>query len=177
MALKVSGSIPGIYPILLKTNWHIMGKKVIINNYLNFKITSFLNQSFIYSNSFLLKLFLIKNIFLFTKKYTFLYKNFFKLKSKNFKFTVTKPNFDFTKNNLHFFVKLTSLTVNKKLSIHHSYTSYYYQSSRNMGIINVFKVFNLWKNMINFLINIFYFDIKYLVFSTNYFKYETLSLN
>ena len=176
VALKVSGSTPGIYPILLKSNWLIVENKILTNNYNNFIILNFLSQNFLYHKSLFKKFFLMKNTF-FCKKFNVSYKLFFKKKLDSSCFKLYNKSFTLSKNNLYFFVKLTNSVINKKLNIHHSYSSYYYQTSANINVININKLFSLWKNIINFLVNLFYFNLKYLVFSNSYFKYEVLSLN
>lgn len=142
MALKVSGSSPGIYPITLKNNWLILREKVLTTNYNIFKVILILNQNSIYRKFFLKKLFLFKNI-LFYKKFSTLYKLFFKSNSEKNYFRLHLKNFTLSKNNMHFFVKLTNSIVNKKLNIHHSYSNYYYKTSANINILNVNKLFGL----------------------------------
>ena len=177
MALKVSGSIPGIYPINKKYMWFIEHSSILGRNYTTLKLICLLTRSSIVKNFFNTNLFLIRNVFFRKEKFSSSYRMFFKLGLTNSDFKTSKKNFVFSKNNLQFFIKLTSSVINKKLSIHHSYNSYFYKSSVNIGIININKIFSLWKNIIEFLKNIFYFNLKYLTFSNSYFKYETLSLN
>lgn len=65
----------------------------------------------------------------------------------------------------------------KQLNVHKSHSLYYYSISKNLNLVNLGKFLLLWRNIVNFLINIFYFNLSYLIFSNPYFKYETLALN
>jgi hypothetical protein len=66
----------------------------------------------------------------------------------------------------------------RNVATHPSFNSFYFFNKyQNIGCFNFKKVFNLWVNIFTFLINIFFYNLKYLVFGNSYFKYEVLALN
>ena len=76
------------------------------------------------------------------------------------------------------FLNVNTWLPTRTLDVHQSFLSlYYYNHQSNIGIFNMKKLFNVWLNILNFLNNIFIFNINYLFFTSSYFKYENLSIN
>lgn len=134
---------------------------------LNVRICMFLNNT----NSFNFSL-------------NFFFKNFFNTTYLSTKRLIHVDNIQFKSKKLHTTTKLVNIIAQyytipstKQLNVHKSHLLYYYSVSKNLNLINLGKFFSLWRNIINFLMNIFYFNLSYLIFSNPYFKYETLALN
>lgn len=76
------------------------------------------------------------------------------------------------------FLYVNTLLPTPLLETHFSFNSlYYFNKQANVGTFNTRKLFNVWFNILEFMKNIFFYRINYLFFSSNYFRYESLSLN
>lgn len=76
------------------------------------------------------------------------------------------------------YIKLNAGFNQSTLQPHNSQQVYYYLNKQsNIGIWNVTKLVSVWHNILTFIENIFFYSVEYLIFSNNYFKYESLSLN
>ncbi len=76
------------------------------------------------------------------------------------------------------FLYVNTLLPTPLLEAHFSFNSlYYFNKQANVGTFNIRKLFNVWFNILEFMKNIFFYKISYLFFSSNYFRYESLSLN
>jgi len=76
------------------------------------------------------------------------------------------------------FLYVNTLLPTPLLETHFSFNSlYYFNRQANVGTFNTRKLFNVWFNILEFMKNVFFYKISYLFFSSNYFRYESLSLN
>lgn len=166
-----------VFTHYMNNEWEIYYTPKTSSTYVNYKIISLLTNSVFINRNVTSKLFLLQNLLNVDKKFFFLYKNLFKTNSLGTNFKINKKNFTIDKVSLSHFLKLTTVVTNKSLSVHPSFTNYYYYTSRNKCVINIKKLTNLWGSVITFLSNLFYFNLRYLTFSNSYFKYEVLALN
>jgi len=76
------------------------------------------------------------------------------------------------------FLYVNTLLPTPLLETHLSFNSlYYFNRQVNVGTFSTRKLFNVWLNILEFMKNVFFYKISYLFFSSNYFRYESLSLN
>lgn len=175
--------------------WSITTKSSIHPNLIKLnlviKILVYINQNLIWP------IFLLNSLtkFLTLTKVTLLplqYKNFvstnkllfrppYNVKSKGSvihqrKYTI--KNLEEYKNLFTLFTNVNTLLPGEKLVPHFSFVSlYYFNKQANVGYFNFKKVFNVWMTLLSFLLNLFFYKIEYLFFSSSYFRYENLALN
>lgn len=64
------------------------------------------------------------------------------------------------------------------LTPHSTFRKFYiYNKQNNVGVWNLRRLFLCWQRILFLLYHLFYFDLKYLVFTSSYFRYESLALN
>jgi len=156
--------------------WKVYPYPKVKNLYINHKIISLINNNLLPQSS-ASKLFLLRNVFRLSKKFSSLYKNMFRTNVVTSEFNISVKKFKASKVNVYLLIKLTTNTKHSKLSVHPSFSSYYYYTSNNNCILNIKKITNVWMNIIIFLTNLFYFNLQCLAFGNSYFKYEILALN
>lgn len=87
-------------------------------------------------------------------------------------------NLDYKRSLISSFLYVNTLIPTPLLEAHFSFNSlYYFNNQANVCTFNTRKLFNVWFNILEFLKNVFFYKINYLFFSSNYFRYESLSLN
>ncbi len=149
----------------LLIKWTFYFKKRFLNN---FKLFS--NQSLLLLNNITLSM-NFKTAFSSFRSSNNIKNNFY----KNIKMSVNQT---WSKKLYLVYIKLNSGFHQNTLQPHSSQEIYYYLNKQsNIGIWNVVKLINVWHNILTFIENIFFYNIEYVVFSNNYFKYESLSLN
>jgi hypothetical protein len=83
-----------------------------------------------------------------------------------------------TKTLFDCFLHINTLLPTNKIEPHHSFSTFYiYNSSSNVGHFNLRKIFILWNNIIIFISNIFFYNIKFVAFGNSYFRNEVFALN
>jgi len=76
------------------------------------------------------------------------------------------------------FIHINVFLPNTRLIPHFSYrTLYVYNSKHNVGYFNFTKTWCVWKNILNFICNLFFYNLSHMYFSSSYFRYESLTLN
>ncbi len=185
MALKVQGSIPWFYPTHIniykgttKTNSfnkliYIYKISILLLSKLNIKNNSILTNIW----HFYFKVIINKsNKFIF--KYIF---NFDKMLTTNQNPSINQSvSVNKSLNKLiHNFLFNSKFLLNyNKFKVHASFKIYYiFNKNMHIGIWNLNKMLNVWKNLFILINNIFFFNIKYTIFSNIYFKKEVLYLN
>ena len=89
-----------------------------------------------------------------------------------------KGDYILTKNLFDCFLHINTWLPTNRIQPHHSFKTFYlYNSYLNVGYFNIRKVFTLWSNIIIFISNIFFYNIKFITFSNSYFKNEVFALN
>lgn len=64
------------------------------------------------------------------------------------------------------------------LKVHYSFNNlYYFNSKTSIGFFNLNKLENVVLNFFTFLKNIFFFNVKYSIFTNSFLKYEAFSMN
>lgn len=180
VALKVSGSNPDIYPVLIKQHWNLDLSNKFKKNI--FYKLFFLLRNYKTNFLYLIKL---KNLVVLTSTFK---KNSFKYNFKSLDTNVINkiklnffkkyPKQHYFKNLFKSYIYLNTWSEKFKLSVHPTLSQYYYYNSHfNTGLLNLKKLNNVWKNLLNFILNIFFFQLNFVTFSNSYFKYETLLLN
>ena len=90
----------------------------------------------------------------------------------------TVKNLEEYKNLFTLFTNVNTLLPGAQLIPHFSFIAlYHFNKQSNVGYFNFKKVFNVWMTLLSFLLNLFFYNIEYLFFSSSYFKYENLALN
>jgi len=151
----------------------------------NFPI--FYNKNFIYIKYFLNSSELIN----FNKKLYNTYNNykinylFNNFKSNLIENNISSIRLNLTKNKNYSFLKFFNLIFLFNLSMfntifkfNHNFKFFYlYENSKQLFIIDSKKFINRWKDSYDLFFNIFFFNYNPLIFSTKFFKNETLSMN
>jgi hypothetical protein len=76
------------------------------------------------------------------------------------------------------FLRYNTWIPSTSLDVHHSFSNFYYFNKQsNLGVFNLKKALITWVNVLNFIQNLFFFNLAYVFFSSSYFKYESLSFN
>ena len=95
-----------------------------------------------------------------------------------FKYNDAFAQLNYKRSLIMSFLYVNTLLPTPLLETHFSFNSlYYFNKQANVGTFNIRKLFNVWFNILEFMKNIFFYKISYLFFSSNYFRYESLSLN
>ena len=84
----------------------------------------------------------------------------------------------FSKDLFKSFMHLNTLLPTPKIEPHASFNSFYiYNKASNVGFFNVKKVLHVWHNIIIFMTNLFFYNLKHVAFGSSYFKKEIVALN
>jgi hypothetical protein len=84
----------------------------------------------------------------------------------------------FSKDLFKSFMHLNTLLPTPKIEPHASFNSFYiYNRASNVGFFNVKKVLHVWHNIIIFITNLFFYNLKHVAFGSSYFKKEIVALN
>lgn len=76
------------------------------------------------------------------------------------------------------FLKINMWIPNPTLQVHQSFiVLYYYNSQSNVGVFNLKKLLSVWSSALVFVQNLIVYNLHYVLFSTSYFKYESLAVN
>ena len=76
------------------------------------------------------------------------------------------------------FITVNTFFTQRYLTPHSSFRTFYiFNKQNNIGIWNVKRLFLCWQRVLFLLYHLFYFGLKYLVFTSSYFRYESLALN
>lgn len=114
----------------------------------------------------------LKNV---VAKSAFLKPNLLKVENASFRRKLSKS---WKKKLVLNFLHLNTWITNPSLEVHHSFiTFYYFNKQSNLGVFNLKRVLTVWTNVLNFVQNLFFFNLTYVFFSSSYFKYESLSFN
>lgn len=99
--------------------------------------------------------------------------------SKQFKLN-QKPNVSnqITKQLFKCFLIVNTFFSKRYLTPHASFRQFYfYNHHNNIGVWSLSKLFTSWQETLFLIQNIMNFKIKYFVFTSSYFRYESLALN
>lgn len=95
---------------------------------------------------------------------------------KKFHFSVKKINLEYKLFNLFFLFNYSLFNSNFKF--HYNFKIFYiYNYSNKIVLLDSTKFLSRWKEAYDFLFNIFFYNFNPIIFSTSFFKNETLALN
>lgn len=152
-------------------------KKNILSFNLIYKILTFYNKS--HKNSILTNTFYI---LLNLRKFKHVYKSVFNVNiTYNSKFSITKCKTDnnFLTKKINLLILNSKFFLNyNKVQVHYSFHKFYiFNKHSNIVSWNLNKLANTWKNIFFIVKSIFFYNIKYICFSSFFLKKEAIFLN
>lgn len=93
-------------------------------------------------------------------------------------FKQSRAGHELTKSLFDYFLYVNTWLPSNRVQPHQSFKIFYmYNSYLNVGYFNIRKIFVLWKNIVTFMSNIFFYNVKFVTFGNSYFKNEIMALN